>query len=198
MTEKEKHIIDKKMLEFQENLISNDNIFDESSLSKLLLEGCEFAYENYQIKDDFYDGYNYQFEVEISTIGLRLMSGLKEIYPNLRKSTLLIDTIFNILKTSKYASGRDGFILVLWQNKLDKEFIFAIQNQTDFWNDSRIAFDIVWGLTKRKIGGFSECVNKVLQNFNDKKVYNELIKQCKKYLDDEIKYKHYRDFLSES
>lgn len=193
----EKNLINQKMSEFQEKLISEDNEFNENSLSAWLLEACEFAYENYQIKDDFYEGYEYQFEAEISTVGLRLMAGLKEIYPNLKNSKSVINTIFDILNTSKYSSGRDGFILALWQNKLDKEFIYAIQTHPEFWSDGRILFDIVWGLTKRKIGGFSEAVSKALEQFSDKKMYSDIIKQCRKYLDDEHKYKHY-SFFSKS
>lgn len=194
MNQDRKEIID-KMCEFQSELLSEDIQFDENSLSALVLEACEFAYNNYQMPDDFYDGYEHQFEVEISTVGLRLMSGLQEVYPHLRKSTLLINTIFDILNTSKYASGRDGFILVLWQNKLDKEFIQAIQTHPEFWNDGRIFFNIVWGLTRRRIRGYSDAISKALEIFTDKRADSEIIKKCKKYLEDEHKYKkHYSEF----
>lgn len=178
-----------KMAEFQANLISDHIKFDELSLVNWLLDGCEFAYEHYQDKDDFYDGYTHQFEVEISTLGLRLSSGLKKIYPNLKNSELVLNTIVKILDTPKYAGGRAGFIIALWENKLDDEFINIIETRKELWNYGRIAFNIVWGLTRRRIGGFSEDVNKVLAYCGNDKANSEIIKQCNKYLADEIKYK---------
>ena len=195
MDSKQNRSIIEKMVTYQNELISENHNFNEDTLSEWVLEACEFAFDNFKEEDYFYDGYNYKFEVRVSTIGMRLMSGLKRIYPHLKMSEQVIHTICTILDTDKYANGRDGFILALWENKLDTIFIITIQKHKEFWESPRITFDMVWGLTRRRIAGFSPQVKLAIEQFKDKKSYTDIIKKCQKYLEDEPKYKHFSVFL---
>jgi len=99
MDRKQNNTVIEKMVTYENRLISEEHDFNEDSLSEWVLEACEFTFDNFKEKDHFYDGYNYKFEVRVSTIGMRLMSGLKKIYPHLKTSEKILHTICTIIDT---------------------------------------------------------------------------------------------------
>ena len=190
-----KKIIIEKMVTYENGLISEEHDFNEDTLSEWVLEACEFAFDNFKEKDDS-EMLNYAFEYRINTIALRLMMGLKKIYPQLKSSKKVSDTILSLIENEKYADGRRSFILTLWENKLDVQFIEVIQKHSAFWGNPLFASVIILGLTKRKIAGFAPQVQIALERFTDKRgLHLEIRKSCQKYLADEPKYKHFLVFL---
>ena len=190
-----KKIIIEKMVIYENGLISEEHNFSEDTLSEWVLEACEFAFDNFKEKDDS-EMLNYAFEYRINTVALRLMMGLKKIYPQLKSSRKVSDTILNLIENEKYADGRRSFILTLWENKLDAQFIEVIQKYSPFWESPLFASVIIMGLTKRRIAGFAPQVQAALERFTDKRgLYLEIRKSCQKYLADEPKYKHFSVFL---
>ena len=142
-----KKIIIEKMVTYENGLISENHNFNEDTLSEWVLEACEFAFDNFKGKDNS-EMLNYAFEYRINTVALRLMMGLKKIYPQLKSSKKVSDTILSLIENEKYADGRRGFILTLWENKLDAQFIEIIQKHSDFWENPLFASVIILGLTK--------------------------------------------------
>ena len=190
-----KKIIIEKMVIYENGLISEEHNFSEDTLSEWVLEACEFAFDNFKEKDDS-EMLNYAFEYRINTVALRLMMGLKKIYPQLKSSRKVSDTILNLIENEKYADGRRSFILTLWENKLDAQFIEVIQKYSPFWESPLFASVITLGLTKRRIAGFAPQVQAALERFTDKRgLHLEIRKSCQKYLADEPKYKHFSVFL---
>lgn len=190
-----KKIIIEKMVIYENGLISEEHNFSEDTLSEWVLEACEFAFDNFKEKDDS-EMLNYAFEYRINTVALRLMMGLKKIYPQLKSSRKVSDTILNLIENEKYADGRRSFILTLWENKLDAQFIEVIQKYSHFWESPLFASVIILGLTKRRIAGFAPQVRAALERFTDKRgLHLDIRKSCQKYLADEPKYKHFSVFL---
>ena len=190
-----KKIIIEKMVIYENGLISDEHNFNEDTLSEWVLEACEFAFDNFKGKDNS-EMLNYAFEYRINTVALRLMMGLKKIYPQLKSSKKVSDTILSLIENEKYADGRRSFILTLWENKLDTQFIEVIQKHSDFWENPLFASVIILGLTKRRIAGFAPQVQAALERFTDKRgLHLEIRKSCQKYLADEPKYKHFSVFL---
>ena len=190
-----KKIIIEKMVIYENGLISEEHNFSEDTLSEWVLEACEFAFDNFKEKDDS-EMINYAFEYRINTVALRLMMGLKKIYPQLKSSRKVSDTILNLIENEKYADGRRSFILTLWENKLDAQFIEVIQKYSPFWESPLFASVIILGLTKRRIAGFAPQVQAALERFTDKRgLHLDIRKSCQKYLADEPKYKHFSVFL---
>ena len=190
-----KKIIIEKMVIYENGLISEEHNFSEDILSEWVLEACEFAFDNFKEKDDS-EMLNYTFEYRINTVALRLMMGLKKIYPQLKLSRKVSDTILSIIENEKYADGRRSFILTLWENKLDAQFIEVIQKYSYFWESPLFASVITLGLTKRRIAGFAPQVRAALERFTDKRgLHLDIRKSCQKYLADEPKYKHFSVFL---
>ena len=163
-----KRIIIEKMVIYENGLISEEHNFSEDTLSEWVLEACEFAFDNFKEKDDS-EMLNYAFEYRINTVALRLMMGLKKIYPQLKSSRKVSDTILNLIENEKYADGRRSFILTLWENKLDAQFIEVIQKYSPFWESPLFASVITLGLTKRRIAGFAPQVQAALERFTDKR-----------------------------
>ena len=161
------------MVIYDNRLISEEHNFSEDTLSEWVLEACEFAFDNFKEKDNS-EIFNYAFEYRISTVALRLMMGLKKIYPQLKLSRKVSDTILSIIENEKYADGRRGFILTLWENKLDAQFIEVIQKHSNFWENPRFAGRIIWGLTKRRIAGFAPQVRAALERFTDKRGFKNI------------------------
>lgn len=190
-----KKIIIEKMVTYENELISENHNFNEDTLSEWVLEACEFAFDNFKEKDDS-EMLNYAFEYRINTVALRLMMGLKKIYPQLKLSRKVFDKILSLIENEKYADGRRSFILTLWENKLDAQFIEVIQKHSAFWENPLFASVIILGLTKRKIAGFAPQVRAALERFTDKRgLHLDIRKSCQKYLSDEPKYKHFSVFL---
>ena len=190
-----KKIIIEKMVIYENGLISEEHNFSEDTLSEWVLEACEFAFDNFKEKDDS-EMINYAFEYRINTVALRLMMGLKKIYPQLKSSRKVSDTILNLIENEKYADGRRSFILTLWENKLDAQFIEVIQKYSPFWESPLFASVIILGLTKRRIAGFAPQVQAALERFTDKRgLHLDIRKSGQKYLADEPKYKHFSVFL---
>jgi hypothetical protein len=154
------------------------------------------GFDNFKEKDDS-EMLNYAFEYRINTVALRLMMGLKKIYPQLKSSRKVSDTILSLIENEKYADGRRSFILTLWENKLDAQFIEVIQKHSHFWESPLFASVIILGLTKRRIAGFAPQVQAALERFTDKRgLHLDIRKSCQKYLADEPKYnKHFSVFL---
>lgn len=190
-----KKIIIEKMVTYENELISENHNFNEDTLSEWVLEACEFAFDNFKEKDDS-EMLNYAFEYRINAVALRLMMGLKKIYPQLKLSRKVSDKILSLIENEKYADGRRSFILTLWKNKLDAQFIEVIQKHSAFWENPLFASVIILGLTKRKIAGFAPQVRAALERFMDKRgLHLDIRKSCQKYLSDEPKYKHFSVFL---
>ena len=189
MDRKQNSTVIEKMVTYDNRLISEDHNFNEDTLSDWVLEACEFAFDNFKEKDNS-EMLNYAFEYRINTVALRLMMGLKKVYPQLKSSKKVSDTILSLIENEKYADGRRSFILTLWENKLDTQFIEIIQKHISFWENPLFASVIVLGLTKRRIAGFAPQVRAALEQFTDKRgLHLTIRKSCQKYLTDEPKYK---------
>ncbi len=195
MNSKQNSTIIEKMVTYENRLISEEHDFNEDSLSEWVLEACEFAFDHFKEKDNS-EMLNYAFEYRINTVALRLMMGLKKVYPQLKSSKKVSDTILSLIENEKYADGRRSFILTLWENKLDTQFIEIIQKNIRFWENPLFSSVIVLGLTKRRIAGFAPQVRAALEQFTDKRgLHLTIRKSCQKYLTDEPKYKHFSVFL---
>jgi len=159
--------------------------YSDIKVCDIAKKACEFAFENFKNKEKLFEGYQYEFEGKITDVALGIDSHLQKSSKN-KKSAVIKKIILDTINEKKYLSGRAGFIFLLSVMKMDEELRQISTTKIEFWKTPRIRFQLLYSLYKRKIKGFKEQVQKLIED-NPKE--RELIKYAKKYIEQEHKYK---------
>ena len=88
----------------------------------------------------------------------------------------VLDTINN----ETYGGGRCAFVFLLYILKMDEELRTIAKERKDFWESPRIRFQLLYSLFRRKIAGFTENAEILIEN-NPKET--ELKKYAGKYIE---------------
>ena len=112
------------------------------------------------------------------------------------KNPEIIEEIKKILGNEEYAGGREGFIYLLKENKLDFLFVETVSNHPEFFQIPRLQFQTINTLVKRKIKGFDVEVDQLFKKLDKRKDGAGIYNICQKYLTDAVHYKrHFKDIL---
>lgn len=176
------------------SLINEQNIVSEERVLEILKTMPNYCVKRFsgQIDEDM----KFDYEYWISTLGLRFAKGFKLFYPKYLKNPEILEEIRKILENDLYATGRDGFLYVLQENKLDQLFVKIVLSHSEFFDDAKLRFVIIYTLCNRKIRGFKNVIQKFFSTLNKRKDGAGIYNLCQKYLSDSVKYKrNYQDIL---
>ncbi|MCA5005221.1 hypothetical protein [Sphingobacterium bovistauri] len=178
------------------SLIDDQNMVSEERVLDILKKMPDYFVKHFEIPNDDYEGCLYEYEFWITTLGLRLTKGFKLFYPKYLKNSKIVHEIKRILENEKYAGGREGFIYLLQENKLDHLFVEIISNHPEFFLIPRLQFPTINSLVKRKIKGFENEVEQLFKTLDKRKDGARFYNICQKYLTDSVNYKrHFKDIL---
>lgn len=158
--------------------------YSDTKVCDIAKTACEFAYDNFKTKEELYEGYQYEFETKITNVALGIDSHLQKNIKN-KKSSVIKKFILDTINKEKYLAGRSGFIFLLSVMKMDEELKQIATDKKELWKAQRIEFQLLYSLYKRKIKGFKEQAQQLIED-NPKE--RELMKYAKKYIEQEHKY----------
>ncbi len=150
------------------------NNLNDEDLSNLINELCGYWFKHEKSGNSMYSNpIWYSFEHKIWRLGEDLRLVLKK-KKSLKKSTLIQNTIIEILKNDKYGKGRQTFALLIAELKCDltKDDIKILLNDKDVYGH------LIISLRKLKIKGFEEKMKIII---NSEKGWIKA--EAKKYLD---------------
>lgn len=172
MENKSGYISLKKELRF------NSFNYQDTQVVDIAQKAIDYAYDNFKGYESIYEGYDIEFEPEITDIALSIDAHLQKNKKN-KKSNNIQKIVLNIVNSEKYKKGRGGFIYLLFILKMDDDLKRIAIEKKDFWNTPRIVFQLLYALYRRKIKGFSKEAEMLIKNFpND----TELKKYASKYI----------------
>ncbi len=178
------------------SLIDVQNMVSEEHVLKILKTMPAYFHQHLNVSIEDIAGFQYNFEYWISTLGLRFAKGFKLYYPKYLKNPEIIEEIKKILGNEEYAGGREGFIYLLKENKLDFLFVETVSNHPEFFQIPRLQFQTINTLVKRKIKGFDVEVEQLFKKLDKRKDGAGIYNICQKYLTDAVHYKrHFKDIL---
>lgn len=129
-----------------------------------LLEFCENIFKEYNYREEpAFKGMpeRMAFEPEIWIVGSELMQKLKEAKENQVDYTLLLESILKIIKTEKYISGRQSFVMTLHFFKNNSTVEKALISLLD---DNQLYGFALKELNKLKLYGCTDKVTEILKN----------------------------------
>lgn len=158
--------------------------YKDTQVINIAQKTIDYAYENFKKYEHIYEGYDIEFEAEITDIALCIDAHLQKNRRN-KKSDNIKNFVLNTVNTEKYKKGRSGFIYLLYILKMDDNLRQIAIEKNDFWNTSRIVFQLLFALYKRKIKGFSKEAEILIKKFPKE---TELKKYANKYIEQEVKW----------
>ena len=151
----------------------------DTQVVDMVQKAVDYAYDNLKEPENIYEGYDIEFEAEITDIALSIDAHLQKNKKN-KKSSNIRKFILDVINTEKYKQGRSGFIYLLYILKMDDNLKQIAIEKKDFWSTPHIAFQLLYALYKRKIKGFSQEAEMLIKNFSKNK---ELTKYAHKYIE---------------
>jgi len=170
---------EQKIVDLYNELCFDSADYTDIQVVEIAQKAIDFAYEHFKEDENVYEGYLFKYDVWICNIGLGIDAYLKKNVKS-KKSSHIKQFVLDVINNDKYSRGRDGFILLLYILKMDKELRMIATERTDFWETPRIQFQLLYALFKRKIAGFSKEAETLIVN-NSKNT--ELKKYAKKYIE---------------
>ena len=157
----------------------NSSDCQDTQVVDMAQKAVDYAYDNLKEPENIYEGYDIEFEAEITDIALSIDAHLRKNKKN-KKSSNIRKFVLDVINTEKYKQGRSGFIYLLYILKMDDNLKQIAIEKKDFWSTPRIAFQLLYALYKRKIKGFSQEAEMLIKNFPKNK---ELTKYAHKYIE---------------
>ena len=182
-------------ISLKKELRFNSSDYQDTQVVDMTQKAVDYAYDNLKEPENIYEGYDIEFEAEITDIALSIDAHLQKNKKN-KKSHVIRKFILDVINTEKYKKGRSGFIYLLYILKMDDSLKQIAIEKKDFWNSSRMAFQLLYALYRRKIRGFSQEAETLIMNFpkdTELKQYaykyieqqtNEIYKICLLYTSD--------------
>lgn len=159
-------------------LSSNKGNYSDEDAINIVKKLINYALQNFTDKEIIYEGYDYEYETEISAIALNLDAFLQK-KPLYKKSKIIQKFIVDIIDNEIYKKGRSNFIYLLYILKMDDDLRRIATERKDFWYQSRIEFNLLYAIYRRNIRGF-EAEAKILMDTYKK---GDIHKYAKKYLE---------------
>lgn len=182
----------KELYAFEEE-IYHYNLNEAAYIAKVS-EMVDFIYDNFQEIDELNSGYYSQkFEIELAKTS-RLICHIYHCSPfnmPLKKSDKIKSLILDIATNPKYKNARADFLKEV-ANIWVKDFI-QLALKDELWCSDLIKLELLSALNQKRIGGFADKAQAVLETEQDTK--SELYKIATRYLKNEVKFKHYREKL---
>lgn len=179
------------LYDLKQAVIFLSNQTDEQKYLEQITALVDFIYDNFQEADELNPGYYSQkFEIELAKSAEVLLCFLG--YPPnkiLKKSQAIKTFIFSIVLNKKYKNGRADFLKQI-ANFYPKEWISLALND-ELWCSDLMNLELLSVLNQKRIGGFTKLAQAILQSQENPK--SELAKIANKYLNNEPKFKHYRE-----
>lgn len=166
-------------INLKKELRFNSFDYQDTKVVDIAQKVIEYAYENFKGCENNYEGYDIEFEPEITDIALSIDAHLQKNKKN-KKSNKIRKFILNIINTEKYKKGRGGFIYLLYILKMNDDLKRIATEKKDFWDTPRMAFQLLYALYRQKIRGFSKEAEMLIKNFPKE---TELKKYASKYLE---------------
>ncbi|MCE8725424.1 hypothetical protein [Phocaeicola vulgatus] len=129
-----------------------------------LSDFCEFIYAKYNFQEPSTIPNmppTMAYEPEIWIIGSNIIEELKKNPPKKRDFSILLNEILKVIKTKKYESGRESFVMTLhYFNKypIVKEILSTLLD------DKQLYGFAIGELKKMKCYNYTEKINKILQS----------------------------------
>lgn len=151
-------------ISLKKELRFNSSDYQDTQVVDMTQKAVDYAYDNLKEPENIYEGYDIEFEAEITDIALSIDAHLQKNKKN-KKSHIIRKFILDVINTEKYKKGRSGFIYLLYILKMDDSLKQIAIEKKDFWNSSRMAFQLLYALYRRKISGFSQEAETLIMNF---------------------------------
>ena len=151
-------------ISLKKELRFNSSDYQDTQVVDMTQKAVDYAYDNLKEPENIYEGYDIEFEAEITDIALSIDAHLQKNKKN-KKSHVIRKFILDVINTEKYKKGRSGFIYLLYILKMDDSLKQIAIEKKDFWNSSRMAFQLLYALYRRKIRGFSQEAETLIMNF---------------------------------
>ncbi|MHC5311001.1 hypothetical protein ACYSNM_13230 [Myroides sp. LJL116] len=171
--------IEQKMFDWDNELRFNSVNYSDVQVVDIAKNAINFACDNFKEKEELWEGFTYQYESKIENVALGIDSYLQK-NPKGKKSKEIQDFVLDVIHTEKYGRGRCGFIYLLSVLKMDNELDQIAKCRKEFWDTSRIQFQLLYALYKRKIKGFENEVENLVKNYPKE---TELKKYANKYIE---------------
>ena len=144
-------------ISLKKELRFNSSDYQDTQVVDMTQKAVDYAYDNLKEPENIY-------EAEITDIALSIDAHLQKNKKN-KKSHVIRKFILDVINTEKYKKGRSGFIYLLYILKMDDSLKQIAIEKKDFWNSSRMAFQLLYALYRRKIRGFSQEAETLIMNF---------------------------------
>ncbi|RHC81484.1 hypothetical protein [Parabacteroides merdae] len=151
-------------ISLKKELRFNSSDYQDTQVVDMTQKAVDYTYDNLKEPENIYEGYDIEFEAEITDIALSIDAHLQKNKKN-KKSHVIRKFILDVINTEKYKKGRSGFIYLLYILKMDDSLKQIAIEKKDFWNSSRMAFQLLYALYRRKIRGFSQEAETLIMNF---------------------------------
>ena len=157
----------------------NSSDCQDTQIVDMAQKAIDYAYNNLKGHENIYEGYDIEFEAEITDVALSIDAHLQKNKKN-KKSNNIRKFVLDVINTEKYKKGRSGFVYLLYILKMDDSLKQIAIEKKDFWNTPRMAFQLLYALYRRKIRGFSQEAETLIMDFPQN---TELKKYAHKYIE---------------
>lgn len=150
----------------------------------------DFIYDNFQDAETGNNAlyFSQQFELQLTRLSHSFLFVCeKEVNPKYHKSQVIKDYILTLASDPKYKNARAEFIRHIGINWAKELVILALNDA--LWENNLINFELLTMLNQKRVGGFENKAQTILENSDDPK--SELAKICQRYLKNSVKFKHY-------
>lgn len=175
---------EQRLFDWDNELRFNSANYSDIQVVDIAQKAIDFAYDNFKEKETIFEGFSYKYESEIENVALGIESHLQKNVKN-KKSLYIKQFVTDIIDNEEYGRGRCGFIFLLFILKMDENIRRIATERKDFWETPRIQFQLLYALYRRKIKGFSNEAEQLIQNYPKER---ELKKYATKYIEQEAKY----------
>ena len=105
-------------ISLKKELRFNSSDYQDTQVVDMTQKAVDYAYDNLKEPENIYEGYDIEFEAEITDIALSIDAHLQKNKKN-KKSHVIRKFILDVINTEKYKKGRSGFIYLLYILKMD-------------------------------------------------------------------------------
>lgn len=174
---------EQKMSDWNNELRFHSTDYSDRQVVDSARQAIDFAYENFKEPETVLEGYSYEYEGRITNVALGIDSHLQKNQSN-KKSLFIRQFVLDVIGNEKWGKGRCGFLYLLYILKMDNELKDIAICRSDFWETPRINFQLLYALYRRKVYGFSNQAQLLIDRYPKE---TELRKYAKKYIENENK-----------
>lgn len=164
----------------------------ENEVLQAMKNLVDFIYDNFQDAETGNNAlyFSQQFELQLTRLSHSFLFVCeKGVNPKYYKSQVIRDYILSLATDSKYKNARVEFIRNIGINWAKELVILALNDAV--WENDMMKFELLTMLNQKRMGGFENKAQAILENQDNPK--SELAKICQRYLKNRTKFKHYSE-----